>query len=400
MPLAVGRGIDRSTGTAAVQPQYPVDVRNVLMRDAMASLRGGMAGTGYPPLPWGTHTLWIGTLKATLELLAVQYDSDTRDVRVYRLNQAIGVWAIADDGEWGTLNSDADFPVVMAAEADGRMFFFHTENDLAFRLQTVYYQPDASSTTLPGDLLPYEQDLNGDGVAAPTYFSGGYGYLEYLMAWGYGSENPGEEDASNALRIAQPGAPLTMKPGTAFQVGLPGDPILDAIAVDGVLALLKNDSMFYLGGTSPADFGVFVLDEKWGTVSCRCTGSDGKNAYTWSNDGARQIKVGGSIPIAQPLALLSPAPSGFPARGPARLGFFSFDQSRKTLEWNFPDIENGIVPVAGYLLSLWDPNDPRWTLTERQVLVTCAGLLVQRDTGASPEPPEGYVSDIALEDVP
>ncbi len=81
-------------------------------------------------------------------------------------------------------------------------------------------------------------------------------------------------------------------------------------------------------------------------------------------------------------------------------GFFSFDQSRKTLEWNFPDIENAIVPVAGYLLSLWDPNDPRWTLTERQVLVTCAGLLVQRDTGATPEPPEGYVSDIAFEDVP
>lgn len=400
MPLAVGRGLDRATGLAAVQPQYPDDARNVYMRDSKAAVRAGLQATGFPDIPWGTDLLAIETLKATLEVMYVIFDRDTREIRVYRLDQTTGVLApltTPADGLWGIVNSNADFPVVQLAEVNGQMFFAHAELTFDYRLASVYYTPNAVSPTLPGVLATMMGDLNGDGVEAPMYFSGVYPYLVYLAAWGFGTETAGEEDAGNTLRISQPGQPTVFKAGTFFLAGVRKDPIIDVIVADDILAILKSDETYRLIGTSPADFGIFIMDGEYGTVAARVTWNTGNRAYTWASDGARRITRDGTSPIAQPLELISPMPETFPARGPNRLAFVSYDQVRYLLTWCFPDIEGGSVPVPAFLLSLWAPDDPRWTLGEIQQPVSCAGTLVTRDT-STVTPPVGYVSDVVAVD--
>lgn len=400
MPLSIGRGLDRATGLAAVQPQFPDDARNVYMRDAKAAVRAGLQATGYPDVPWGTDLLAIETLKATLEVMFVVYDRDSREIRIYRLDQTTGVMApptSPTNGLWGTLNANADFPVVQLAEVNGKMFFAHAELTYPFRLRTIYYTPNAVSPTLPGVLTPLTADLNGDGVEADVYFSGVYPHLVYLSGWGYGTETAGDEDAGDTLRISLPGQPTVFKAGNFFLAGVRKDPILDVIVADDILAIMKADETYRLVGTSPADFGIYIMDTEYGTIAARVSWSTGGKSWTWSSDGARRITRDGTSPIAQPLELISPMPEDFPAAGPNRLAFVSYDQVRYLLTWCFPDIEGGTVPVRAFLLSLWAPDDPRWTLGEIQQPVSCAGTLVTRDTSTI-TPPVGYVSDVTAVD--
>lgn len=401
MPLAVGRGLDRASGLVAVQPQYPDDARNIYARDAKMALRPGLQNTGYPPVPWGTDMLAVETLKATLETLYVLYDRDTREIRIYVLNQTTG--AIAEintpaHGLWGIVNSNAEFPVVQVAESNGLMFFAHADLTFDFRLATIYYTPNAASPTLPGVLTTLTADLNGDGIAEDVFFSGVYPYLVYLCGWGFGTETSGEGDAGDTLRISQPGDPATFKPGNYLLAGVRKDPIIDVIVADDILAILKADETYRLIGTSPADFGIYIMDAEYGTIAARVTWNTGNRAYTWSSDGARRITRDGTFPIAQPLELISPMPEDFPAAGPHRLAFVAYDQVRYLLYWCFPDIEAAAVPVRAFLLSLWDPQDPRWTLGEIEQPVSCAGTLVTRDV-STVTPPVGYVSAVTGEDL-
>lgn len=400
MPLAVGRGLDRASGLVAVQPQYPDDARNVYARDAKMALRPGMQATGFSAVPWGTDFLAVETLKATLEIVYVLFDRDTREIRIYIRNAITGVIApptSPTNGLWGVVSSSADFPVVQLAESNGQMFIAHAEEVFDFRLATIYYTPNAVSPGLPGVVATMTADLNGDGVAAAVYFSGVYPYLVYLCGWGYGTETVGEGDAGDTFRISQPGHPTVFKAGTFFLAGVKKDPILDAIVADDILAILKGDETYRLVGTSPADFGIYIMDAEYGTISARVSWNVGNRAYTWSSDGARRITRDGTFPIAQPLELISPMPADFPAAGPDRLAFVAYDQLRYLLWWCFPDIENGVVPVRAFLLSLWDPQDPRWTLADIQQPVSCAGTLVTRDS-TTVTPPVGYVSDVTGED--
>lgn len=401
IPLAIGRGLDRATGLAAVQPQYPIDVRNVYGRDSKMALRPGQTGTGYPPLVWGTVVLAVVPIKATLDLLLCVYDRDSREIRIYRLDTVSGIMQTLSsppNGLWGTLNLDADFPVVTAAEADGYVFFAHDENDLAFRLPTIYYTPNFATPTTAGTLTELTADLNGDGVSATVYFRGVIAYLEYMWGWGYGSETPGDEDRGDILRFAKPTQPLVWVPANYFAIGVRKDPIINCISTETVLAVQKEDSTYKVFGTDPDTFGYDVLDAIYGTVSARVSFNVGGIAYTWASDGARRVLASGTVPIAQPLELISPNPADLPEAGPSRLGFGIYDQDRYLMQWVFPDLETGSVPVLGYTLSLWNPDDPRWTYFTFEQPVSCAGYLIVRDTSTAPTAPEGYVSDILAED--
>lgn len=399
MPLVMGRGLDRATGLAAVQPQYPVDVRNVYTRDAKVALRPGLAGTGFPPLVWGTDVLAVVGVKATLDLLLCVYDRDTREIRIYRLDTSSGIMqsiSSPSDGLWGTLNLDADFPVVTSAEADGLVFFAHDEDTLAYRLPTIYYTPNFATPTTVGTLTELTADLDGSGVAETVYFRGVIAYLEYMWGWGYGSEE--DPDRGDILRFAKPTQPTVWVPANYFAVGVKKDPILNCIPTENVLAVQKEDSTYKIFGTDPDTFGIDVLDALFGTVSARASFNVGGIAYTWSGSGARKVLAAGTISIAQPLELISPQPSDLPTRGPGRLCFSIYDQDRYLGQWVFPDLETAAVPVLAYALSLWTPDDPRWTYFAFEQPIACAGYLIVRDTGDPPPPPDGYVSDFVAED--
>lgn len=410
MPLAVGRGIDRATGLVAVHPDSPIDVRNVWARDAKMALRPGMAETGFPPLSWGTDILAIVGVKATLDVLFAVYDRDSREIRIYRLDtedNVLQTLSTPANGLWGVVLG-SDFPVVSAAESNGLVFFAHDEADFNSRLATIYYTPNFATPATPGTLTTLTADLDGDGASAPVYFRGVFTYLVFMTAWGYGSE--ADPDRGDIYRLSLPGDPLTWNPPNYVLCGVRKDPIVGSIQTTGqmsavtpnttVLAISKTDECYRLVGSSFDDFGIELLDPRYGSVSSRVLINVGGMAYTWSSDGARMITPSGTIPIAQPLELISPLPADFPALGPERLAFVSYDKSRYLLEWLFPDLEAARVPVPSFALSLWDPKDPRWTLFERQQPVSCTGLLLFRDTGTEPLPPAGYPAGIDAEDRP
>ena len=409
MTTAIGRGLDRATGLVAVSGASPVDVRNVYARDFKMAVRPGMGLTGYPGLSWGTDILATVGVKATLDILLVVYDRPSLEIRIYRVDPVhLTLQTLAGNGSWGfALGGATSFPVVSYDEGDGNVYFAHDEADITTRLPNIYYTPNFVAPATPGILTPLVQDLNGDGVAAPTFFRGFYAYLEYMGGWGYGSETPGDLDRGDIFRLSKPAQSTVWAPGDYVICGVRRDPILAAIAcrmtssigtVTAVLALLKSDSAFRLVGTSPDDFGIEDLDRLFGAISSRVVCSIGDKAYTWASDGPREVTPAGTFPIGAALELVSPLPSDFPTLGPQRLAFATYDQNAALLTWCFPDIVSGAVPVPCFDLSLWNPQDPRWTFAEIQQPVTCAGRQLFRDTGAPAVPPTGYASALAFND--
>lgn len=416
MPLAVGRGLDRNTGSVSVSPAAPIDARNVYARDAKMALRPGMAGTGFPPLAWGTDIIGVFGMRSTLDVLFVVFDRVSRDIRIYRLDTETAVLQTIlspVNGLWGTLDLNAEFPIVTAAEADGLMMFAHAEPDFALRLPTIYYTPDVSDTAV-GTLAVLTADLVGDGVAvaAPIYFAGVYAYTDYIAGWGFGSVN--DPDRGDILRLCQPTAPLDWRPPNYAIFGVKKDSIIACCATAGpspvgasgavvagitsVLVVCKTDESYILNGTSFDNFAPQLLDSKFGVMSPRAMQNVGGVAYGWASDGGRVFSSQTTTPVAQPLELVSPLPADFAPRGPGRECFSSYDSDRKLVSWLFPDTESAAVPVAEFMLSLWNPQDPRWTFSERQQPVTCSGILFARDTGSLPPAPIGFVSTILAND--
>jgi hypothetical protein len=410
--MTIGRGLDRATGLAGVSPDTPVTVQNAYARDAKMALRPGMAGTGYPNISWGTDILAIYSIKATLEVLFAVYDRATNAIRILRLNPATNVLGYPTspaNGLWGfAVGGASSFPVVKCDEADGLVFFAHAEENISSRLATIYYTPNFANTATPGTLTTLTADLDGTGVQNVCYFSGVYAYLEYMFAWGFGSAS--DADRGDIVRFAKPAQPTVWAPENYFIAGVKKDPIFDLCTTQGslatqyttttILAVLKSDSMYRITGDSPDNFGIEVLDAIHGTISARATINIGGQCYTWSNDGAREVHPGGTVPIAQSLELISPLPDTLPLYGPSRLAFVSYDQLRYLLEWSFPDIVNGSVPVLGFALSLWSPKDPRWTFITREQPITCAGILRSRDVGGAAPAPTGYASTVTAQDIP
>lgn len=409
MPLAIGRGMDRSTGSVAVQPNTASDTRNVYSRDAKMVVRRGMALTGYPNLPWGTDTLAIVAVKATLDVLFVIYDRDTKELRIYRLEPTSGViQTLAAFGLWGIYAGTA-FPVVSYAESNGLVFFAHDEADYDVRLPTIYYTPNFADETQPGTLTVLEADLDDDTTPAPVYFRGVYAHLEYIFGWGYGSES--EADRPDIIRHSVAGEPLRWLSENNSPCGAQRDPILGCVAVAGmalmegtaanvpaILAIMKADESYRLIGDNPTNFGIELLDGLYGTVSSRASVNVGGVAYTWSSDGPRLVTPVGIKSYAQPLDLGSPLPADFPTLGPERLVFTAFDQEARSLTWFWTDPERGTVPTPGFTVSLWNPDDPRWTFSLYEQLLTCAGRQIYRDIGGPAVPPTGYPSTIVADD--
>lgn len=397
MPLAIGRGLDRATGLAATQPQYPLDARNVFARDAKMSLRAGLAGTPYDDLTWGTDILAIAPIKATGDELFCVYDRVSRELRIFRLIVATGEIQ-EPTAIWGTLSPDAAFPVVTAAECDGKVLFAHDEGAFVLRLATVFYTPNAADPTSVGTLSTLMADLDGDGVEAPVRFRGVIAYLEYVVGWGYGSEEIGEEDRGDIARLSNPAEPTVFLPANYVLVGARADPIRGAVPTENVLALGKENESYRLIGTSPLDFGIEPLDPRYGVVSARCAVNIGGIGYWWSQDGARKVLAAGTVPIAQPLELISPLPDDLPDLGPSRECFVVYDRRRYLVEWLFPNLTRAAVRTTGFALSLWEPSDPRWTFMVHEQALACAGELLLSDDVEAP-PPTGYADNLAANDV-
>lgn len=409
IPLAIGRGLDRATGLVASSPGAPVDARNVYARDGKMAVTPGMSLTGFPDLDWGTDIVCTFGMQSNLDLMLVVYDSVSRDLRLYRIDTINSTTALvlgpAAVEKWGTLAGGVEFPVITAAEAEGKAGFAHAELSIDSRLVTIVYTPDPDGVS-PGAWAPLMADLDGEG-SAEVFFYAIIAHLLYICGVGFGSAT--DPARGDVLRLSNPDAPWTFLSENYALVGVQGDPVVGMVPVTGslsafggiqsVLALGKANRSYRLIGSSFDDFQVEELDPKHGVVSAVCAGNVGGPAYWWSDDGPRVVTPAGTEPISQPLELISPLPADFPSRGPARLCFFHFDKTRYLVEWYWPNPTEASVPVPGFALSIWDPKNPRWSFRERMQPVVCGGYLITRDAGTPPAPPAGYVSGILATDV-
>lgn len=407
IPLAIGRGVDRATGLVAVHPGAPIDARNVYARDAKMAFSPGLAQSGYPPLDWGTDVVCLFGMQSTLDLLEVVYDRVTGELRLFRvdtINNVLQPIAVPTDGIWGTLTPGVDFPVVVADEADGKAFFAHAEPIIGNRLPTIVYTPDIDPT-LVGSFAVLQADLDGAGDA-DVYFSFVKAYNSYMGGSGFGSAS--EPDRGDVLRLSLPGQPTIFEQENFALCGVKGDPILALDITTGALSAIggaqsvlvagKGSQLHRLIGSSFDDFEFEVLDAEHGVVSARAFVNTGDTLFCWSNDGPRLVTPTASDAVGQPLELISPLPQDFAPLGPSRTMFGFFDKKRYCLEYYFPNIEDASVPVPGFCLSLWNPKDPRWTFRERFQPIICAGRLLTAATGAQPDPPDGYASDLIIVD--
>jgi hypothetical protein len=398
MPLVLGRGLDRATGLAAAQPQFPVDARNVYGRDAKMSVRPGLAESGYAPLTWGTDLLEVIGMKSTHDVLLVVYDRDTLQIRIYRMDPSTGlVQTLAGLGAWGTLNSAAEYPVVSYDEADGRVMIAHAEASYLLRLPTVYYTPDFASPETVGTLTTLEADLDGTGVVHPVYFRAVCTHLEYMIGAGYGSNS--DPDRGDVVRFSKPADPTTWSAPNFVLFGVKKEPVVAMKPVSKLLAVAKEDETWIMDGAVGSQFTPRRIDAKYGCVSARGMLVAGDRVFQWSKDGPRQVTTENTSPIGQPLELISPMPTDLPTRGPARLMFTAYDIYRYLGEWVWPDLESAAAPVTSYALSLWNPDDPRWTFFTREQPVSCAGILYGTDQGGVPDPPVGYPYGLLAVDV-
>lgn len=393
--LAIGKGLDRASGLATQNPTNPVDARNIYARASRMSLRPGLNGTGFPNLPWGTDLLAVWGVRATHEGLFVIYDRVSREIRVYRLDTINGVLSpltTPANGLIGVVSSNADFPIVSVDEAAGLVFIAHDEADMTLRLQTVYYT--SSDTPTPGALTFLEGDLDGGG-SAPIYFRGVVSYLVYMNGWGFGSASQPKQ--SHVLRQSLPGDAATFQGPNYVEFGAKGDAIILCAPTGDVLAVCKEQKTYKLLGTSPDDFDSGLIDDNYGAVSSRCGITYGGLLNIWSADGPRRVDPLGTTPIGQPLELISPLPSDFGPLGPSRECFGILDPERYLLEWCWPDTFAATSPTPGFMLSLWNPDDPRWTYSERQQSLSCAGQLLITETKVAP-PPKGYTTTVVAID--
>lgn len=398
LPLAIGRGLDRSTGLVASQPQYPSDARNVYAQDSKMGVRPGLSRSGYADLNWGTDLLEIIGMKSTRDVLYVVFDRNTLQIRIYRLNPDTGlIQTLAGLGVWGTLNTAADYPVISYDEADGRVMLAHAEDSYLLRLPTVYYTPDFAAPENVGTLTTLEADLDGTGVSHPVYFRAVRTHLEYMMGAGYGSNS--DPDRGDIVRFSKPADPTSWDAPNYVIFGVKKEPVVVMRPVEGLLAVAKEDETWIMDGAVGSQFTPRRIDAKYGCVSARGMLLVGGRLLQWSKDGPRQVTPADTTPIGQPLELNSPMPTDLPTLGPARLMFSVYDVYRYIAEWVWPDIEAAASPVASFALSLWNPQDPRWTFFTREQPVTCAGIMYGTDQGGIPDPPVGYPYDVLAVDV-
>lgn len=428
VPIPLGAGVDRATGAAVVDARTLAEGRNLIAREASLGLRPGMTGTGLPVYDPAEATNVASDIVCTLSMLStrdvlqVTYDRSTRKVLVWRLNPNGPTKQFVTT--WGTLNANALFPVIVATESYGKMFFAHAEPTVAYRLSTGYYTPNATDATV-GSWTTLQADLDSSGAASDVKFYTLCSWGPYLTGAGWGTDAVG--DRPEVVRISVGADPTTFKPETYFLCGARGERVeaLGAMA-DGLLCA-NTTRRHTIYGSSPDDFGARLTDPSFGCTSARALVVVGGNAYAWSAQGPRLIEsaLTPSVDLAIPLDIFGAIPgdsstsvdsmwsdiwadiwgdiwagtstsTAAPASGPDRLRFAAYDPEARVLYYVAPDPENDATTTFAWVASLRSPGSIRWTDAVFGRCLLSAGVYY---TGkVIPPPATGYAASTGAAD--
>ena len=160
IPLVFGGGLDREVGMMAMQRGGMEDLRNVHILQGKFQVRRGFERVlTFTDDSGNEQTDVLGGIAMLGRRAAVYvtYDSVNYKVNVF-VGDNTGAWA-AYLGEWPFLKEDgsnilsatnADAPVILLAEYNGKVFLAHTYSNVGWRAQTyfVYYDTGTSAYKL------------------------------------------------------------------------------------------------------------------------------------------------------------------------------------------------------------------------------------------------------------
>lgn len=365
--LEFGGGLDRSTGVMVVEETSFADLRNVYLYEGKAELRKGL----YETITFFSDEEVIGifAIRSYGIGVIVTYKAASNEVYLYRSNGS-GTSTTGRFLIW-TLDAGASFPRVNAADSYGKLYIAHDEEVFAVRQKSKVYDPSDDS------ISDYEQDLyQPSATPVPTYFRGFTRHLNYLVGWGYGTENSGDEDKPEILRVSLPGEPDTMLPQHYLIVGQPREPILSCQTVQKVLVVRKSADSFVMPGTDRSNFGIEPIDQLFGVVAAHMMVTVGDRNIFWSLDGPRISGVGPSTDLAIPLDLGGPTPDASLASFAQDYGFAVYDPAQREVWFVFGSF--------AYILHMKD-EALRWSYRKFAVALGAGGLLYSGTSG----PPSG-----------
>lgn len=401
VPVPLGAGLDRATGAGAVDGRTLAVGRNLYAREAALALRPGLIGSGLTAYDAAEATnkasdiLCTTGMQSTKDLLQVTYDRTTRKIIVWRINPNGPAKQFVT--LWGTLDASASFPVITAAESYGKIFFAHAEPLLAYRFSTGYYTPNALDATV-GSWTTLTADLNNDATAADIKFYTVASWGGYLAGAGWGTEtDTASQDRPETVRLSVGADPTVFRPETYFLCGPRGERVENLLAMPDGLIVNGARQSHTIFGTSPADFGVRLVDPTFGCTAARAGLVVGDTGYQWSAQGPRRrtSALAASEDVAIPLEVFEAQPTGTTASGPDRLRFAAYDPVSRLLYFMAPDTADQTT-TFGYVGSLRNPAALRFTDCVLQRVVLCAGPYF---TGkVTPPPGTGYAASLAAVD--
>lgn len=358
-PMNFGQGLDRETGSMAVEPSTYADLRNVHLGAGKAEIRQGNKIIVATP-PTGTD--------AVLAFHPIRSQNITVVITLTTATRLVQLWLMANDGStctligtiW-TLPVGFAFPKVVTADSYDLLFIAHDEATYANRMVTRYFDPVAVTIN---DL---SVDLNRDTVAAAVKFRGVVKHLAYIFGWGYGSEVAGQGDRPEIVRCCVPQEPLNWQPEHYWLAGQRNEPVLACSPTGETLAVRKAQESYVIFGTDRATFGIKPLDTKHGAIAARLSMTLGGENYFWSLDGPRFADGGPSSDLAIPLAVQEAAVSGKATALTPTEGFVAYHAPRREIWFVFGQ--------WAYVLNLKDENQKRWSYHEFDQDVNCMGLV-------------------------
>jgi hypothetical protein len=355
-PLYFGAGLDRISGALVVDPTSFQDLRNVHLSRGRVEYRTGHARQLILPAPW-TDLLGVYLIRASGLAGAVAFNSVSKTVGLFMIDGS-GVTLEYISDMWTMPTSTP--PRITAADQYGTLVIAHDEANYLLRQQTMVYSSSDSS------LGPLMLDLGRTGTPEAVKFRGVAKHLAYMLAWGYGTNQPGQGDRPEVLRISLPGEPTNFEPEHYFLVGTQGDPIIGGGVCGPGFAVQKIDASYLLTGAGRDTFGIGNLDLAHGIVSPRAGVSVNAEWFFWSTSGPRSSTGGASSDLGLPLDLKGTSPDALALVTSIENGFAYYDADRDEVIFVFGQ--------WGYVLHMGD-GDRRWSYRQFAVPLLNAGLL-------------------------
>ncbi len=424
--IPFGPGLDKESGAMVVSPGSMLDLRNVYHHEGSLVVREGMEKkiqfTDYQTGEDATHILAGIAIRSERIGIVVSFYEPTRHVTIHRVDGTasygtpVGNWPFSVGGadyagslaNWIYEWPGTDIPKVILEEIYGQVYFAHDERYISRRAQTwvydpyfiwsggynglfplvVYFDADHRYSAEKVHGLPlFESSVPGKNERAEVVqFRGVSRHMDYLFGWGYGTR---DENRPEMVRVSYPGEPRRWHPEHYFIAGDRRDPVMRCEPARQTMLCFKETETYQIFGYSRATFGIRPYDQLYGCLAGRLARTVSGEVFFWSAEGPR---VGGDVGPSQkvhlPLDLGGFEPATLVERTDFDEGWCDYIDEVELLYFGFGR--------RLYVLSLRNPQNPRWTYWELARKAYCGFRLYGETGGAAPE---GFPDNLSVADV-